>query len=390
MADTPLSMTTISNALKYWYLEGLRAQINEQSSAFLAQLERTSEHVEGYKIKMGLTYGVTGGIGNRGDTDALPTVNPRKFSQAEWDTKNIFARIQVSDKTIAASRSNRGAFVQALTHDLEAAERDAKRDMSRQVMGDGTGKLATVVSETHSDTIYSVVVDSAKWFYEGMLIDCYTGTAKDTSEAEIKSVDKATNTIVFDTTTAPAANDVIYLAGNKGLELTGVKAVMTANSTIYNIDRANNKWFNPTLLAINGEISEIKIQEGIDEAEDEAGNTIDFLIAEKGVKRAYMNLLAATKSIVNTIELKGGFKAVSFNGIPLVGDRYCASGELLALSLKNWKMYEMDDWSWLDEDGGILTRVSGKPIWEATLRKYADLGVDLPKGQVCFQNITRH
>jgi len=34
------------------------------------------------------------------------------------------------------------------------------------------------------------------------------------------------------------------------------------------------------------------------------------LIAEKGVKRAYQNLLAAMKQIVNTIDLKGGFKAL--------------------------------------------------------------------------------
>jgi hypothetical protein len=353
MADTPLSMTTIANALKYWYLEGLRSQINEQSSAFLAQLERTSEHVEGYKIKMGLTYGVTGGIGNRSDTGTLPTVNPRKFSQAEWETKNIFARIQVSDKAIAASRSSRGAFVQALTHDLEAAERDAKRDMSRQVMGDGTGKLATISAVDSSSTTHTCTLDSAKWLYEGMLIDVYTGDTKDTSEAEVLSVDKATKKVIFKATTTPAANDVIYLAGNKDAELTGVKAVMTADNVIYGINRANNKWFNPTLLAVNGEISEIKIQEGIDEAEDEAGNTIDFLIAEKGVKRAYQNLLAATKSIVNTIELKGGFKAVSFSGIPLVGDRYCTNGELLALSLKNWKMYEMDDWNWLNKSEAV-------------------------------------
>lgn len=348
MADTPLGMTTIANALKYWYLEGMRYQLNEQASAFLAQLERDQEHVEGYKIKMPLSYGVMGGIGNRSDTGDLPTVNPRKFVQAEWETKNIFARIQVSDKAIAASRSSRGAFISALTHDLEKAEKDAKRDLSRQVMGDGTGLLAKVIDVSTSGNTHTVTLDSAKWFAEGMLIDCYTGTTKDTSETEVKSVDKATNKIIFDATTAPAANDLIYLAGNKDMELTGVAAVMDDDNTIYGINRATNKWFVPTIKAVDGEISEIKIQEGIDDAEDEAGNVIDFLIAEKGVVRAYKNLMGAMKQIVNTIDIKGGFKAVSFNGIPLVGDKYCRDGELLALSKANWKMYEMADWNWLN------------------------------------------
>ena len=390
MADTPLSMTTIANALKYWYLEGLRYQLNEQASAFLTQLERDQEHVEGYKIKMGLSYGVTGGIGNRSDVGTFPTVNPRKFVQAEWDTKNIFAKIQVTDKAIQASRSNRGAFIQALAHDMEKAERDAKRDFSRQVMGDGTGKLATVTAVSSDSTTHTVTLDSAKWFAEGMLISVYTSATEDTAETEVTSVDKDNNKIVFVATTAPEANDVIYTAGNKGLELTGVTAVMTADNTLYNINRATSKWFNPTSKAVNGEISETKIQEGIDDAEDETGNTIDFLICEKGVRRAYVNLLSAMKQIVNTLDLKGGFKAISFNGIPLTADKYCTNGELLALSLANWKMYEMADWDWMDADGNILFRNTNTPVYNAVLRKYADLGCDLPKGQVRFTGISRH
>lgn len=389
MADTPLSMSTIANALKYWYLEGLRYQLNEAASVFLTQLERDQEHVEGYKIKMGLSYGVTGGIGNRSDTGTLPSVNPRKFIQAEWETMNIFAKIQVSDKAIQASRSNRAAFIQALAHDMEKAERDAKRDVSRQVMGDGTGLLATI-SSVSGENPYTCTLDSAKWFAEGMLIDVYTSTTKDTSEAEVTSVDKANNQIVFSTATAPVANDVIYVAGNRDLEITGVKKVMTADNTLYGINRANNKWFNPTVKPVNGEISEVKIQEGIDDAEDETGNTIDFLIAEKGVRRAYVNLLSAMKQIVNSLDLKGGFKAISFNGIPLTADKYCASGELLAKSLANWKLYEMADWGFMDEDGNVLFRNTNTPVYNAVLRKYCDLGCDLPKGQVRFTGITRH
>jgi len=390
MADTPLSMSTIANALKYWYLDGLRYQLNEAASVFLTQLERDSEHVEGYKIKMAVSYGVTGGVGNRPDTGTLPTVNPRKFSQLEWETLNIFSRIQVSDKAIAASRSSRAAFITALEHDLQAAEKDAKRDLSRQVMGDGTGKLAAITAVSSAGNVRTCTLDSAKWFAEGMLIDVYTAITKDTSETEVTSVDKANNQIVFTAATAPEVGDLIYVAGNKDLELTGVGKVMTPDNIIYGLDRSANKWFNPCNKEVNGEISDVKIQEGIDDAEDEAGNIINFLLCSKGVRRAYQNYLTAMKQIVNSLDLKGGFKAISYNGMPLVGDKYCPAQTLFAFSLANWKLYEMADWDWMDEDGGILTRVSGKPIWEATLRKYCDLGVDLPKGQVKFTGITEH
>ena len=396
MADTPLSMSTIANALKYWYLDGLRYQLNEAGSQFLAQLERTSEHVEGYKIKMGIGYGVTGGIGNRSDTGTLPTVNPRKFVQAEWETLNLFARIQVSDKAIEASRSSRGAFVAALTHELEKAEIDAKRDLSRQVMGDGTGALGTITAVSSVSTTHTLTFSSVKNFFEGQLVDLYNagdgaGTTKDTSEAEITLVDRDNSTVTLVAAHTPVVGDKLYLAGNYGLEITGVAKVMTADNTLYGLDRSTTyKFFNPMIKAVSAEISEIKIQEGFDDCEDETGNVINFLMAEKGVKRAYQNLLAAMKQIVNTIELKGGFSAISFSGIPLVGDKYCASGELLGVSLANWKLYELADWDWMDRDGNVLTRVSQKPVYEATLRKYCDLGCDLPRGQVKFTGITRH
>lgn len=389
MADVPLSMTNIIYALKYWYLDGLRNQVNDQASPFVSQLERDSEHVEGYKIKMALSYGVSGGIGNRPDIGPLPTSNPRKFSQAEWETLNIFGVFSLSDKTIQASRSNRGAFAQALTHSMESLEKDLKVNLSRQAMGDGTGAMGTISAVSTDGTTHTCTISNIKNFAEGMLIDCYTTTVKDTTAAEITIVDRANSTITFVAATPPEANDIVYISGNKDLELTGVTKVLTADNEIYGINRATTgKYFNPSVVAVNAEISEIAIQKGIDDAQDDAGNVIDFLLADKGVVRGYMNLLSAMKSIVNTIELKGGFKAPSFNGIPLVGDKFCASGELLALSLKNWKMYEMDDWNWLDEGSGILQR-SGT-LWSGTMRKYCDLGNDLPRGQVRFTGITTH
>ena len=389
MADVPLSMTNIIYALKYWYLEGLRNQVNDKASPFVAQLERDSEHVEGYKIKMALSYGVSGGIGNRPDIGPLPTANPRKFSQAEWDTKNIFGVFSLSDKTIQASRSNRAAFAQALTHSMESLEKDLKVNLSRQAMGDGTGAMGTISAVSSAGTTHTCTISNIKNFCEGQLIDCYTGDTKDTDTAEITIVDRDASTITFVSATAPAAADVVYIAGNKDLELTGIQAVLTANNEIYGINRATTgKYFNPTVVAVNAEISELAIQKGIDDAQDDAGNTIDFLIADKGVVRGYMNLLSAMKSIVNTIKLKGGYEAPSFNGLPMVGDKFCAEGELLALSLANWKMYEMADWDWLDEGSGILQR--NGTLWGGVARKYCDLGCDLPRGQVRFTGVTRH
>ncbi len=386
-----LTMSAIAEALKLWYLDGLRYQANEKASAFLTQVERTSEHVEGKKIIMALRYGVQGGIGNRADNGTLPTSNSRKTKQAEWETKNLFARIQLSDKTIKASRSNVGAFASMLETEISDAEIDMKRDVSRQGVGDGTGVLCTVTSKS-SLTITCNNDLGVQYLAVGMLIDVYdTSAAAYTNQGvEVTAVDRSAKTAILSALDAAIGDgDVLYVAGNKDLEVTGLKGVFD-NTSLYGITRTTNQWLNATKVNVNGELSEVIMQQGIDDADIEAGSVINFSVCSYGVRRAYFNLLSAQKQQVNTIELKGGFKAVTYNGIPLVADKFIEPKELYFLDLTDWKMYEMSDYDWLSEDGAVLSRVANKPVWEATLAKYCDLGCQKPKGQVKLYGITEH
>ena len=67
------NLARVQEALKSFYLDGLRYQLNDKASAFLAQIEKTSENVVGKDIVMALRYGRTGGIGNRADDGLLPS-----------------------------------------------------------------------------------------------------------------------------------------------------------------------------------------------------------------------------------------------------------------------------------------------------------------------------
>ncbi len=383
-----LSMTAVAEALKSFYLPGLRYQLNEQASVFLSQVERDSESVVGKEIIMALRYGRSGGIGNRADDGDLPTPNSRKTKQAKWETKNIFARFQISDKTIAASKSNVGAFANMLEQEIKDCETDAKLDLSRQALGDGAGILATI---TGAKTGNTVPVDSTMYVTEGMLVDIWgtVGSAYVNQGVEITAVNDDTKTVTLSAVGTVANGDLIYVAGNKDMELTGLEGVMN-NTTLYGVDRTAYPWFNATKININGEISEVGIQQAIDDAERKAGATTNFLLCSFGVRRAYQNLLEAQKRQVDTLNLQGGWRALSYNGIPLVADKYVKAGILYCLDLTDWKLYQMADWDWLDKDGAMLSRVSGKPVWEATLVRYCDLGCSRPRGQVKLYGIVEH
>src|SRR5690606_1513423 len=89
--------------------------------------------------------------------------------------------------------------------------------------------------------------------------------------------------------------DYLVRSGNLGKEITGLKAIFTADNMLYGIDRSQNKWMNPTIIQVNGEISENVMQKAIHEVDRKAGGTVDFWLASLGVSRAYGDYLLASR-----------------------------------------------------------------------------------------------
>jgi hypothetical protein len=82
------------------------------------------------------------------------------------------------------------------------------------------------------------------------------------------------------------------------------------------------------------------------------------------------------------MQFDGGFTAMSYNGIPIVVDRFCPAGCMYLLNTDDFKLHQLCDWQWLEgEDGKILKQVPGKPVYAATLVKYAELMCENPGGQ---------
>lgn len=380
------NMSQAQEALKLFYLPGLQNQLNN-ANPILAVMDRDSKSVVGSEIRMALRYGRHGGIGNRADDGDLPTPRSRQTKQAKWETKNIFAHIQISDKTMRASRGD-GGFISLLEADLEDALADSKDDMSRQLFGDGIGTMATCGTTTTSN---AVVVDDTRFFAEGQIIDIVAaanGIAV-ASAREITMVDHDASTITISGAAVTTdSSNIIVRAGNYGLELTGLEKIFTPDNTLYGINRAQNKWFNPTVKTSVGTISEVAIQKQIDEADRKAGGKTNLLVSSYGVRRAYQDLLLDTKRTTDTMNLKGGYTALLYNGMPFTVDKYSPEGVLYGLDMSTFKMYHIMDWQWLEEDGAILSRVPNKPVWSAILARYMDLGMNKPAGSFKMSGIT--
>ena len=96
----------------------------------------------------------------------------------------------------------------------------------------------------------------------------------------------------------------------------------------------------------------------------------------------------AARSNIEIMNLDGGFKAISYNGIPVVSDRFAPAGTMFLLDTKDFNMHQLCDWKWLEsEDGRIIKQTLNKPTYQATLVKYADLICNKPAGQAMLSNI---
>lgn len=318
-----LTMKNIEEALKIYYLPGLRYQLNDKASALLAQIEKSSENVVGREIRMALRYGRVGGIGNRPDDGDLPKPSARKTLQAIWETKNIFARFSLTDKTIEASKTSVGAFANMLEQEISDCETDARLDLSRQVMGAGKGVLATLTAAYTTSSSTEVTVDTTMYLAEGMIVDFRNATTGATANdahagVEIKGILSPTKFTIDDPGVTITSGSVVTVAGNvysksgaiDSYELTGVRQIVATGGSLYGINRVTNPWLDAVVDNVNGSISEVGIQANIDAVEVGSGSETNFLLCSKGVARAYQNLQTAMKQHINTLDLKGGWTAL--------------------------------------------------------------------------------
>lgn len=381
-----VTLQNAENALKSVYLGTMTDLLNTRVNPLLAKIEQTSADVWGKEIRTAARFGINGGVGAGDEDGSLPTAYGNNYLQFVTTLKNLYGQIEISDKAIRASQDGRGAFTDLLNAELEGLLTASKFNLGRMLYGDGTGLLATFVSASDG----SIACDTVRNLIEGLAVDIYSSSGTKKGTARIGYVDRASKKVVFDgATVTPAANDKMYVQGSKDKEITGIGALFNGDS-IYGVQKSAHPFLKPFTKTINTGIDEIIIQEAIDALENDAGSTVDFIACSQDVKYSFIDYMSSFKRNIDVMELDGGFKTLSYNGIPLVYDRFVPEGSMYLLNTKAFKLHQLCDWRFLEtENGKILRQNQGKPTYTATLVKYCDLICQKPNGQAVIKGITR-
>ena len=388
-----VNLTSADSALKSVYLDAVSQQLNYNVNPFLAAIEKSSNDVWGKEVRKLAIYGMNGGIGAGTEDGDLPSATGNNYGQFVTTLKNLYGVIEISDKAIRASENNAGAFVNLLNAEMEGLIKASTFNFGRMLFGDGSGKLSSVKNIANGN----IFVDNVSNFIEGMIIDFRTEDGELIEGATFKrvaTVNRVAGIIRLSgaslTTSVVPAGSIITVQGSYNNELTGLGAIFDLQKpTLYGMNRAENVWMTPYVKEEAGDITELDIQLALDTIEEASGSAVNFIVCSWGVRRALQQLFSLNKRVVDTMELAGGFKAMSYNGIPIVADRFCPKGTMYLLNTGDFTLHQLCDWQWLTgDDQKVLKQIAGKPVYTATLVKYADLVCARPNGQGMISGIT--
>ncbi len=384
-----VTLQSAENALKTVYLGVVANQLNINANPLLGKIKQSTKDVWGKEVRKLAPFGINGGIGAGAETDALPQAAGNNYVQFVSDLKNLYGKIELSDKAIRASQNSVGAFVNLLNDEMEGLIKASSFNFGRMLYGDGSGLLATIAS-IDSTTKTIITLDSVRNLIEGMVIDVYNGETKVTSGLRIKYVDRVNKKIhVTSYTETLAKNYTLYVQNSKGYEISGLGKIFSTSDTLYGVSREDYPWLVPYTQTKAGQISDSMIQTAIDYLEEVTGSTINYISCSSKVRRMYQEYLGAYRRNIDIMELQGGYKAITYNGIPLVADRFVEDDAMYLLNTDDFTLHQLCDWKWLEgEDGKILKQNAGYPTYSATLVKYAELVCDRPNGQAKITGIT--
>ncbi len=385
-----VTLASADSALKSFYLDAVAQQLNTEVNPLLAKIKQSTADVWGKEVRRLAQYGVNGGVGAGTEEGSLPAAGGNNYDQFVTTLKNLYGTIEISDKAVRASENSAGAFVDLLNAEMEGLLRSSAFNFGRMLFGDGSGILCTVSAVSGN----VVTVDSVKNVIEGMTVDVLDADGDQVSGVtarRITAVDRTDKTITLSggALTGVVAGCTLCVQGSHNLELTGLGAIFKDDGSLYGLSRAERPWMVPYIKESVGTISENAIQTAIDYLEETAGSRVDMIVCSWGVKRALQAVLSESRMQTDMAELAGGYRTITYNGIPVVADRFCPAGTMYLLNTRDFCLHQLCDWKWLEgDDGKVLRQVPGKPLYTATLVKYADLICTRPCGQAMLTGIT--
>lgn len=384
------TLTSIDATLKEVYEGNVREQLNDDIVG-LKRIQRSSSGISnetpGKYVTFPLHVRRNGGLGSRNEGEALPTAGQQGYVAARLGLKSDYMGISLTGHAIDQSDTDPKAFAKALDEEMERSRTDFKKDMNRQLYGNGSGAIATVKTALASGN--TVAVDDARGFWVGAhVVDLVTlpSTVAVAARA-VTAVDltPGANTVTLSGAAfAASVGQIFTLVNSAQKEITGFGAIINNSGVLYNVNPATEPVWKSEVDSNGGTgraLSEALMLRMVDRIRSNGGKTT-VVLTDDGTFRAYWALLSQLRGFVNTQDFTGGYKGLAFQAgsqeIPIVADYDAPRGRMNFINEDEITFYRDEDIHWLNRDNSILKQKvdsAGRyDVWEAHMLERHELG----------------
>jgi len=331
----------------------------------------------------------------------LATAGVQAYQNAIVPNKYTYSSIRITGPTIKAMRTNAGAFVRAVDSEIKGAVRDHKRAMNRQLNGDGRDAIAfwTTADDTSGTNVDDSQGNSDNHIISGATYDLIATSDNSTKHGDsivvtlgAEAADGTTQAITWTGTVASSAdNDYLVREDTLGYQMMGLYGIVNNTDPVvpagggtltglHGLAVATYPFWKAQVFSNSGTKRDLTLAllqkplSAISKKSDYSDKDVKFILCNFPERDAYVSLCVADKRMVNVMELDMGFSGVEFNGIPITPDSQARRNTFYYIVPDSLKLFRSGDFSWMDEDGAVLSRVSGTDVYQATLFHYGDLG----------------
>lgn len=375
----PANLTTFSDVLKVDYLPLIKDQVNNGSNYFIQELTKKVTDIDGDGKNFSITHhtGRNSGIGYTTEAGTLPTAGNQAYKSSTGNVAYLHGRLQVTVAMIEASKKDPTSYIRAMKSEVKGLTTDLQNMKRLMTYSDGTGKISSFLANASGNVL---LVADIKEFYIGQVIDVVTlpstvvATARTITDINYNTKAITVNGAAFATTLGDAA----VPTGSLNLAPMGLSGIISNTITLQGLTVAAQPWWVANVLANGGTgraIADSLLRSLVDRVDIVSGKKVTWLATSHGGRAAYEAVLTANKRYTNVMELEGGYKALEFDGLPLLADRYhpntsATTTSVMCGNFDDLGLYRTAELQFMEEDGSMFSRVPNTPAYEATAYCY--------------------
>jgi hypothetical protein len=345
-----------------------------------------------------------GSTGARAEGGALPDAMPQTWLNSIVPIYYNYFAINVTGQAMKTSGSSAYAWAEAWTRDVLLTHRSFRQQMNRQMNGDGQAILAQVdgtpsIGATYTtitlDNAYGIsgrnnsAVNGGKFITPNTKVDFYTGSSASASALTVVSVTpgafpltSATITVLNAGASGILDGDYMYLAGNKGYECPGIRALIddgTVAATFQSLSTTTYPdWKSIVKYGSTPGTAEAwttaRMSDLVDEIVTSTEGKVDAFLTSNAVWLTIGEIMRQEGYTVNATKLDTGWQTWEFQGIPIYKDSYSLD-DIYAIDKSAIKLFEAAPQGWLEDGDSVISKVAGYDIYSAEWSWYMTPGV---------------